>query len=47
MSRCILTINVTRQAFLAINLANVDPRQCFKKLKGMSSAKLSLSKLVP
>jgi restriction system protein len=41
VSRCILTINVTRQAFLAINLANVDPRQCFKKLKGMSSAKLS------
>jgi restriction system protein len=41
VSRCILTINVTRQEFLAINLANVDPRQCFKKLKGMSSAKLS------
>ena len=45
VSRCILSVNVTKQEFLAINLANVDPRQCFKKLKGMSSAKLS--ELIP
>jgi restriction system protein len=44
-SRCILSINVTKQEFLAINLENVDPRECFKKLKGVSSAKLS--SLVP
>jgi restriction system protein len=40
-SRCILTINATKQGFLTINLANIDPRECFKKLKGIGSAKLS------
>jgi restriction system protein len=40
-SWCILTINATKQEFLTINLVNIDPRECFKKLKGIGSAKLS------
>jgi restriction system protein len=34
---CILSILVSRPAFAAINLAQVDPRSCFLKLKGLAS----------
>jgi restriction system protein len=34
---CILSILVPRSAFTAINLAQVDPRACFLKLKGLAS----------
>jgi restriction system protein len=35
---CILSILVTRTAFTAINLTQVDPRSCFLKLKGLASS---------
>lgn len=37
---CILSAQVQREEFDAINLANVEPRSCFKALKGVSSSKL-------
>lgn len=40
-TRCIATISVNKEAFLKINLANVDVKECFKSLKGIGSAKLS------
>lgn len=45
VSRCILSISVKKEEFLPINLANIEPRECFKKLKGVGSSKLS--ELVP
>jgi restriction system protein len=38
---CILSIQVSKPEFMNINLANVDPKSCFKKLKGVSAAKLT------
>lgn len=38
---CILTIQAGRQEFLEIDLRHVDPKACFKKLKGVGSSKLS------
>jgi restriction system protein len=37
---CVLSVHTKRDEFLAINLANVDPKACFKQLKGVGSAKL-------
>jgi restriction system protein len=37
---CILSIHASKAEFMDINLANVDPKACFKKLKGVSAAKL-------
>lgn len=37
---CILSIQVKKEEFLKINLANVDPKACFKALKGVGSSKL-------
>jgi restriction system protein len=37
---CILSIQAKRDEFLAINLANIDPKLCFKRLKGVGSSKL-------
>lgn len=45
MNRCILSLSVTKTEFEALNLANIDVRECFKKLKGVGSSKLS--ELVP
>lgn len=39
-TNCILSVYVTKQAFNSINLASVDPKQCFKALKGVSAANL-------
>jgi restriction system protein len=45
---CIVSLQTTRQEFLAVNLANVDPKACFKSLKGVGSAKLhSLTAVAP
>lgn len=44
-TRCILTINVNKEAFLKINLANIDAKECFRSLKGIGSARLS--ELIP
>lgn len=38
---CVLTVQSTKTEFLAINLAEVDPKACFRKLKGISGAKLA------
>jgi restriction system protein len=40
-TNCILSIQVKKSEFIEINLSNVDPKTCFKKLKGVSSSKLS------
>ena len=44
---CILSIQVQRAEFLAIDLANVDPKACFKKLKGVAATKLHSLTPVP
>lgn len=36
----IVSLCTTKDEFLAINLARVEPKACFKKLKGVGSAKL-------
>jgi len=42
---CILSVQVSKQEFTAINLNQIDPKACFKKLKGVGSSKLAA--LVP
>lgn len=42
---CIMSLQVDRAEFSHINLAKVDPKACFKKLKGVGSSKLAA--LVP
>jgi restriction system protein len=37
---CIMSIQVSRDEFESINFEQVDPKACFKKLKGVSAAKL-------
>ena len=37
---CIISFHVPRAEFVQINLAQVDPRSCFRKLKGVGSSKL-------
>lgn len=45
---CVLSIQAKRDEFLAINLAQVDPKQCFKSLKGVGSSKLhSITPVAP
>ena len=42
---CILSVHVSKTEFSTINLAQIDPKACFKKLKGVGSSKLAA--LVP
>jgi restriction system protein len=45
---CLLSILVERQTFCAIDLSRVDPKTCFKSLKGVSAASLaSLAPIAP
>ncbi|TWH48500.1 restriction endonuclease [Sporomusa sp. KB1] len=45
---CVLSIQANRDEFAGINLELVDPKICFKKLKGIGSSKLhSLSPIAP
>lgn len=45
---CVLSLQANREAFLAINLENVDPRACFRQLKGVGSSKLhSITAVAP
>jgi len=37
---CIVSVQVKKQEFIEIDLANVDPKTCFKMLKGIGSSKL-------
>jgi len=40
VNRCIISIQTNRQEFSQIDLAKVDPKACFKKLKGIGSSAL-------
>jgi restriction system protein len=44
---CILSIQSDRSEFMDLNLKLVDPRECFKKLKGVASSKLHALAPVP
>lgn len=45
---CIMSLQASKDEFLAINLAKVDPKACFKQLKGVGSSKLhGLSPVAP
>ena len=45
---CIISIQAEKDEFLAINLERVDPKACFKLLKGVGSSKLyGLSPIAP
>lgn len=45
---CILSIQTSKKEFEEINLAQVDPKLCFKNLKGVGSSKLySLTPIAP
>jgi restriction system protein len=45
---CVLSLQVTKDEFEGINLASVNPKACFKKLKGVGSSKLhSLTPIAP
>ncbi|MBI3195334.1 MAG: restriction endonuclease [Ignavibacteriae bacterium] len=45
---CILSVQANRAEFLSVNLASVDPKLCFKNLKGVGSSKLhSLTPIAP
>ena len=37
---CVLSVQAQREEFTSINLANVEPKACFKALKGVGSSKL-------
>ena len=48
MNACILSVQGSKDEFLAINLEKVDPKSCFKQLKGVGSSKLhGLSPVAP
>ena len=40
-NNCILSIQAKKEEFASMNLSNVNPRTCFKTLKGVASSKLS------
>ena len=40
-NNCILSIQVKKAEFIGIDLSHVDPKACFKNLKGVASSKLS------
>lgn len=40
-NKCILSLQAKKDEFLKIKLANIDPKVCFKSLKGVASSKLS------
>jgi len=40
-NKCIISIQVKKDEFSKIDLSRVDPKHCFKNLKGVSSSKLS------
>jgi len=40
-NNCIMSLSADRQAFERINLSHIDPKECFKGLKGISAPKLS------
>jgi restriction system protein len=47
VTACVLSLQAQRAEFMAIALANVDPKVCFKALKGVGSSKLHSLAAVP
>lgn len=48
VDNCILSVHTNKEEFELINLANVEPKECFKKLKGVGSSKMhSLTAVAP
>lgn len=48
VNSCIMSLQASKDEFLAIKLDKVDPKACFKQLKGVGSAKLhGLSPVAP
>jgi restriction system protein len=47
VTACILSLQAQREAFMGINLADIDPKSCFKALKGVGSSKLHSLAAVP
>ncbi|MDW5288509.1 restriction endonuclease [Formosa sp. PL04] len=46
--KCILSLQVKKEELIYMNLENVDPKLCFRNLKGIGSSKLSsLSEIQP
>jgi restriction system protein len=47
-NNCVLSVQAAREEFERINLAHIDPKACFKSLKGVGSSKLhSLTPVAP
>jgi restriction system protein len=46
-SACIVSLQTDRGEFAAINLLNVDPKECFKSLKGVGSSKIHSLTAIP
>jgi len=47
-SACIISVQASKDEFMAINLAKVEPKACFKTLKGVASSKLhGISPIAP
>ena len=45
---CVISLQANQEEFESINLANIDPKACFKNLKGIGSSKLySLTPIKP
>jgi restriction system protein len=47
VTACVLSLQAQRDEFMAVNLANVEPKACFKALKGVGSSKLHSLAAVP
>jgi restriction system protein len=48
VTACIISVQASREALRAINLAKVDPKACFRQLKGVGSSKLhSITPVAP
>ena len=48
VTNCILSVQAKKEEFIGINLAGVEAKACFKKLKGVSASKLySLAAIPP
>jgi len=48
INSCVMSLQVAKDEFLVINLAKIDPKICFKQLKGVASTKLhGLSPIAP
>lgn len=47
INACIASLSVGREEFLGLNLAAVDPKKCFRKLRGVGASKLHVVTPVP